>query len=47
MPQQTKQGKKSRKHGREIKKKSRKGTPLSLYVRGKISFNQYQQLTNS
>lgn len=39
-----KQGK-SRKMGRENRKRLRKGSPISLYVRGKISFEQYRKQT--
>lgn len=39
-------GGKNRKYGREKKKKLRKGSPISQYVRGKISFETYRKLTN-
>ena len=34
------------KYGREKKKAARKGTPISLFVRGKISGEQYFRFTN-
>lgn len=39
--QQKNKGGKNRKHGREKKKRLRSGSPLSQYVRGKISFETY------
>jgi hypothetical protein len=39
-------GGKNRKHGREKKKRLRKGSPISQFVRGVISFETYQKLTN-
>ncbi len=40
------QKKSSKKAGREKAKRLRKGSPTSLYSRGKISFEQYVKLTN-
>jgi hypothetical protein len=35
----------NRKIGRQKKKKLRRGNPESQYVRGQITFDQYQKLT--
>lgn len=39
--QQKAKGGKCRKAGREKKKRLSKGSPISMYVRGLISFDQY------
>ena len=47
-PKQSKGSKASKggkKIGRGIKKRSRKGNPMSQYVKGQISFEKYEQLT--
>lgn len=38
--------KNKRKYGREKRKATRKGSPISLFVRGKISGEQYFKITN-
>jgi hypothetical protein len=42
-----KSGKKTRKHGRSLRKANAKSKPLSKYVRGKISFEQYYKESGS
>lgn len=39
-----KEGGKTRKYGRAGRKRAAKGRPLSLYIRGKISGEQYFKL---
>jgi predicted HTH domain antitoxin len=41
------QGKKARKYGREKRKKERRNSPISLFVKGKISFAEYLRLCES
>lgn len=38
-------GKGSKKYGRNKKKAERKGSPISLFVRGKITAHKYWELT--
>jgi len=42
----SKQKKASKKAGREKNKRLRKNSPTSLYVKGRISFEQYVKLTS-
>ena len=45
METKAKGGKKTRKYGRNKRKAMAKNTPFSLYVQGKITFDQYQKRT--
>ena len=45
MATQKQKGKGGRKHGRNKRKAAARSTPLSRYVRGKISFETYAKLT--
>lgn len=40
-------GGKSRKAGREKEKRKRRGSPISMYVRDKITFDQYLKMAGS